>query len=147
LYNDSIFVKKTKMRTVFFSMLCCIFLFSCQSSDKKQEVNQDISKQAEMSEKYQMKVFQISNDEFNIICLNKFTGDVFVRNNNGSWYNAQDATQGLKEYKYPVYSFEIIKGADAKFQIVLLNSKNGNVYVRSYSSAWYEASGIRALEE
>ncbi len=97
------------------------------------------------SEKYQMDVFQINENDFNIVCLNKFTGSVFIRNNNGSWYNAQDM-KDLKKYDTPTYSMKIINGNKTMFQIVLLNSKNGNVYVRAYSSSWYDASGVRALE-
>jgi|GEM_PF-2979777 len=134
------------MRVLFFSMLCCIFLSSCQGNDQKQEGNQGNSNQKEMSEKYQMKVMQTSDEGFTVVCLDKFSGDVFVRNNNGSWYNAMDKTLGLKKYQTPVYSLDVVKGSGENFQVVLFNTKNGNVYVRSSTSAWYEASGIKALE-
>ncbi len=134
------------MRVVFLSILCSVFLLSCQNDTKKQEEGKAIASKMETAEKYQMKVLQSSNDDFTLVCLNRFTGDVFVRNSNGSWYNAQDKSQALKKYDHAVYSIDITKKADGAFQIILFNNKNGNVYIRSYSSAWYEASGIRALE-
>ena len=130
------------MKALFFSVVACLLLISC--SDEKKDVDKSAVQQTK-GEKYQMDVFQINENDFNVICLNRFTGSVFVRNNNGIWYNAQDQ-KDLKKYDSPVYSMKIIKGTDKMFQIVLLNSKNGNVYVRSYASTWYDASGIRALE-
>lgn len=134
--------KKTIMKELFFSVVACLLLISC--SDEKKDVDKNAVQQTK-GEKYQMDVFQINENDFNVICLNRFTGSVFVRNNNGIWYNAQDQ-KDLKKYDSPVYSMKIIKGTEKMFQIVLLNSKNGNVYVRSYASTWYDASGIRALE-
>lgn len=130
------------MRTIFYCLLLSLVI-SCQSGDKKNDINLDSAKAN--SEKYQMDVFQTNENDFNIVCLNKFTGAVFIRNNNGSWYNAQDM-KDLKKYTTPTYTMKIINGNKTMFQIVLLNGKNGNVYVRAYSSTWYDASGVRALE-
>ncbi len=132
------------MRTLFLGLLLSLVI-SCQGVDKKAETANSETNKTEVSEKYQMDVFQIDENNFNIICLNKLTGVVFVRNNNGTWYNAQDM-KDLKKYDMPVYSMKVIKGTSNMFQIVLFNGKNGNVYVRSYASSWYEASGIRSLE-
>lgn len=132
------------MKKILFILFVCIEV-SCQKGENAGNKSGSINKDT-TSEKYQMDVFQSSADDFNVICLNRFTGSVFIRNNNGIWYNAQDL-KNLKKYDTPVYSIKIIKGNNEKtFQVVLLNSMNGNVYIRSYSSSWYEALGVRGLD-
>lgn len=131
------------MRTLFFCLLS-LFVISCEESGESKK-NTAGTALVTNSEKYQMEVFQTDENNFQIVCLNRQTGNVFIRNNNGSWYNAQDM-KNLKQYKTPVYSMKIIKGSEDIFQVVLFNAQNANVYIRSYASSWYEASGVRALE-
>lgn len=129
------------MKNLLFLFIIVLSL-SCGSDNTKTE-NQP--KTDVKSGKYQMDVFQVDEVNFNIVELNKLTGDVFVRNSNGIWYHAKNSDT-LKKYDYPVYEMKLIKGTKDMFQIVLFDSKNGNAYVRSYSSAWYDASGVRDLE-
>lgn len=86
---------------------------------------------------FSFEVYQKSADDFLLFRLDRKTGDIQVRNSNGNWYLAKN-NLSTEIYEFPVYEFKIIDGDNKdNFQIVLLDTSTGEIYVRSYSSSWY----------
>ena len=127
-------------KTILIFSILVLFLNSC---DKNKSTTENKTTAVEI---YQTEVLQENDSVFKVISLNKNTGSLFIRDYNGSWYDA--TRDGLKKYQDPSYSIKVLKGPKENlFQVILTNNKKGDVYVRSIGATWYDGGGIGTLDK
>lgn len=130
------------MKIIYSHLLLLFVLVSCNNAPKNESEKDSKAKETAI---YQMEIYERAPEDFKVIYLNKLNGIIYVRDNNGSWYNAQALTN-LKVYKTPAYSMRVFNGPDKQFQIALSNDITGSVYIRSYANSWYDASRVAVVE-
>ncbi|VXC32681.1 conserved hypothetical protein [Flavobacterium sp. 9AF] len=127
-----------KLKLTFLTATFLFILASCDNKeDKKSDETVFVTESLTEPNSFSFEILQKSADDFLVFQLNKKTGDINVRNPNGSWYLAEN-NLSRTTYKYPAYDFKIIAGnTEDTFQIILLDNVSGEIYIRSYSNSWY----------
>ncbi len=139
--------KKTKMKNIIYLVLVLVLVVSCKEEEKKTDsfsLKEIVNKQ-----KYQMELYQVQDNEYTVVVLNRFTGKVFIGKNAAGWYEATNA-ESITAYKTPTYSMKVFKGPESSPQIAVMDEKEGDLYmyIVGHTANFYNANAtIKALED